>query len=330
MMSMAYRNPGRAVLHLARAAALAPSPHNSQPWFFAEEGHDHGFEIHTDAARRLTWTDPGGRQTVIAGGAALFNVRIAVRQLGFRPVVDVLPALGRPGYLARVGFGPYASATEDEARMARAIGHRRTRRGPFLPGRRPTTLLDDLREHARAEGADLEAVDTSDRLATLAELVRTAEDRHRADPIHVAELARCVGPWGLPAAMCRIHPDLTLLAGRDYLGAAHRYVLPAGNRRAGTGAVLVLSTPGDGPADWLRAGQALQRVLLHAAAHDVMAAFHTQPLELSDTRGQVRARLTPGRFPQMVLRLGHTAPAAAVPRRPLADLLVRDRATAGR
>ncbi|MGW7409966.1 hypothetical protein ACWGI9_40825 [Streptomyces sp. NPDC054833] len=44
-MSITYEKPGRTALHLARVASLAPSPHNSRPWFFAESGHDHGFEV---------------------------------------------------------------------------------------------------------------------------------------------------------------------------------------------------------------------------------------------------------------------------------------------
>ncbi|WP_369029736.1 MULTISPECIES: Acg family FMN-binding oxidoreductase [Streptomyces] len=329
-MDMAYRNPGRAALHLARAASLAPSPHNSQPWFFVEEGDDHGFEVHIHPGRRLTSTDPGGREAAIAGGAALFNVRVAVRHIGFRPVVDVLPRLGRPGFLARVGYGAHAPVTGTEARTAWAVGHRRTVRGCFLPGRLPENLLDELRAHARAEGAELDLVDTSDRLEVLAGLVRTAEEQHRADPAHAAELARCISPRQLPAQACRTHPDLTLLAGRDYLGLAGRYTVPARVPRTGTGVVLVLSTVGDGRVDWLRAGQALQRVLLHAAAHDVMAAFHTQPLELPALRAELRTRLTPGRFPQMVLRIGRAEPAPHMPRRPLADLLGRGGPRPGR
>lgn len=73
-MSVSYENggrashvrPGRAALHLARAASLVPSPHNSQPWLFAEEGHDHGFEVHLHGGRRMILTDPGGREAVIA------------------------------------------------------------------------------------------------------------------------------------------------------------------------------------------------------------------------------------------------------------------------
>ncbi|MFK0113434.1 Acg family FMN-binding oxidoreductase [Streptomyces sp. NPDC091217] len=323
-MTTAYRNPGHAALHLARAASLAPSPHNVQPWFFAEVGHDRGFEVHADNGRRLLLTDPGGRQTTIAGGAALFNARIAVRQLGFRPVVDVLPVPGGPGFLARVGFGAHAPVTRGETRLARAIGQRRTHRGRFASGALSETLLDDLCVQARAEGAELQPVDSPDRLELLAELVRAAEDRHRTDPGHAAELACCVGPWGLPAEACPGHPDLTLLAGRDYLRLAHRYTVPVRNRRVGTGTVVVLSTPGDSRADRLRAGQALQRVLLYATARGVRAAFHTQPLELPALRREIRAWFTPSRFPQLVLRLGHAAPAPRLPRRPLDGLLVHE------
>ncbi|WP_089107421.1 Acg family FMN-binding oxidoreductase [Streptomyces hyaluromycini] len=323
-----YRNPGHAALHLARAASLAPSPHNVQPWLFAEVGHDRGFEVHADTGRRLLLTDPGGREATIAGGAALFNARTAVRQLGFRAVVDVLPVPRRPDFLARVGFGAHAPVTRPEARMAWAIGHRRTHRGRFAPGRLSESLLDDLSVQARAEGAELQPVHDADRLELLAELVRTAEDRHRTDHGHAAELARCVGPWGLPAEACLGHPDLTVLAGRDYLGLAHRYTVPVRSRRVGTGTVFVLSTPGDGRADWLRAGQALQRVLLYAAARDVVAAFHTQPLELPALRAEVRTWFTPGRFPQMLLRLGHAAPTPRLPRRPLDGLLGHESAPA--
>ncbi len=124
---------GRAALHLARAASLAPSPHNSQPWLFAEEGHDHGFEVHVHGGRRMMLTDPGGREAVVACGAALFNVRIAVRALGSRPAVDLLPEPGNSNYLAHVGHAAHAPATPEETRLARAMPRRHTHRGPFGP-----------------------------------------------------------------------------------------------------------------------------------------------------------------------------------------------------
>jgi len=49
---------------------------------------------------------------------------------------------------------------------------------------------------------------------------------------------------------------------------------------------MVLSTNGDKPLDWLRAGQALQHALLTATRYGVSASFLTQPLERQDDRSQ--------------------------------------------
>ncbi|MFI6409421.1 Acg family FMN-binding oxidoreductase [Streptomyces sp. NPDC050548] len=321
-MSVSYEQHGRAALHLAHAASLAPSPHNSQPWFFAEEGHDHGFEIHADRGRRLALTDPGGRETVIACGAALFNARIAVRKLGFRPAVDLLPETGNPAYLARVAFAAHVPATYEEALMAGVMAHRHTHRGPFAAEPVPEELLDDLREQARAEGAALQVVEDPDQLDRLADLVRTAEDVHRADRGHTAEIAGCVGPAGVPVEACLYHPDCVLLSGRDYLGLVRQFAVPPQKWVSRTGTVAVLTTPYDTRTDWLRAGQALQRVLLYAEAHGVRAAFHTQPLEVPAVRAEVRTGIAFGRFPQLVLRLGHTNQTWATSRRGPAETLL--------
>jgi nitroreductase len=322
-MTVTGHTPGRAALHLARAASFAPSPHNSQPWFFVEEGHDRAFEVHADAGRRMPLTDHDGREMVIACGAALFNARTAVRQLGFRPVVDVLPELADHDFLARVGFGAHAAPTDDEESLARALSLRHTHRGPFGPEPVTEALLAELRDQARAEGAILQVLDVPEKVALLARLVDTAERADRVDLWRAVELAHRVGPTGVPVTACRAHPDLTLLAGRDYLGMSRRYTVAARRRGVGTGIVAVLCTPYDQRADWLLAGQALQRVLLYAAGRGVMAGLHTQPLERPDLREEVRRGVTAGRHPQMVLRLGRPVHVRPTPRRPLREVLTR-------
>nr|WBO76072.1 hypothetical protein SBE_006824 [Streptomyces sp. SBE_14.2] len=326
LMGAPHPSPGHAARYLARAAGLAPSPHNSQPWFFAEEGHDHGFEIHLDRGRRLVLTDPFGREAVMACGAALLNVRLAVRHLGFRPVVTLLPDSRDSAFLAHVRYAAYAPATPAETRLIRAIPHRHTHRGPFGPEHVeiPQPFLDELCEQARAEGADLQLIDDSARLDLLAHLVRAGEERHRTDYAHTAEIARCVGGYGVPYGACANHPDRTFLPGRDYLGLARRISLPSRRRwRDRTSPVLVLTTPRDDRTAWLRAGQALQRVLLHTTAAGFTATLHTQPLELPDLRTELRGHITPDRHPQAILRLGRTnRPCPPTPRRPTSDVLV--------
>ncbi|MGS0686428.1 Acg family FMN-binding oxidoreductase, partial [Nakamurella sp. GG22] len=72
----------------------------------------------------------------------------------------------------------------------------------------------------------------------------------------------------------------------------------------------------------VRAGQALQRLLLTATALGLSASFLSQPIEVSDERKELRRLLADNRHPQAVLRLGFSAPATATPRRDPADLLL--------
>ena len=67
--------------------------------------------------------------------------------------------------------------------------------------------------------------------------------------------------------------------------------------------LAVLSTATGTPLGWLRAGQALQRVLLTATVHGIAASPLTQPLETADA-WLVRDPGSASESPQMILRLG--------------------------
>jgi hypothetical protein len=62
-------------------------------------------------------------------------------------------------------------------------------------------------------------------------------------------------------------------------------------------ATAALLTTGDRRDDWLRAGQALHRLLAHAASKWVFASLHTQPLELQPIRALIRGRLALPGYP---------------------------------
>lgn len=67
--------------------------------------------------------------------------------------------------------------------------------------------------------------------------------------------------------------------------------------------VLVLATEGDRRADWVRAGQALQRVLLTATWQDLVTTPISQPVEVPAV---CRLLIEPGSglSAQMVVRVG--------------------------
>jgi len=85
--------------------------------------------------------------------------------------------------------------------------------------------------------------------------------------------------------------------------------------------IVVLATDdGDTTEQWLRTGQALQRVLLTATVRGLAATPMSQPLEIPALRKLVTDTAT-GRWAQMILRLGYAQPTTPAPRRPLADML---------
>ncbi len=71
----------------------------------------------------------------------------------------------------------------------------------------------------------------------------------------------------------------------------------------GEARLAVLTTVRDGRADWLRAGQALERIVLTAARYGLMTSLHYQPIELRDLQDE------PGWWPwpeqpQVIIRFG--------------------------
>ena len=105
--------------YLFATAARAPSVHNTQPWRFGVE--EPALELHADRSRVLRSSDPTGREMLVSCGAALFGLRLAVRGLGYLPLVQLLPSPADYDLLARVRLG--ASCAHDLGRAFPARGN---------------------------------------------------------------------------------------------------------------------------------------------------------------------------------------------------------------
>jgi hypothetical protein len=315
--------------HVVTAAVWAPSVHNTQPWRFTAAGPQ--ISLYADATRQLRAADPAGREMMISCGAALFTARLALRSLGLIPETSVLPEPAQPLLLARVSWPQRAASTEFEQRLFGQVRQRRTHRGGFDPVPPPPSLLAALRESAARYGAILRIITDDGRRAALAAAVEQAERAQRLDSERAAELARWAPPPGsaradgvpstaYPARAEHTSPDFP---GRDF-AHGHRWGLPPPSTASwhrSAGVATLLTTAGDRPADWVGAGQALQRILLTASASGVAAALHTQPLEFGWLRESIRAGLGDGAYPQVVLRFGTVIQVEASVRRPPDDVL---------
>ncbi len=318
------------VRRIVEAAGAAPSIHNTQPWQFRVAGDDL-LEMHGDPERMLWVADPYGRAVHLSCGAALFNLRLAVRTTGAKPLVWPLPdPRGEPTLMASVQFSEGRPATLEERELFECIWQRHTSRAPFSGQRVPDAVWAALQQAASAEFAWLRPLGTEG----TAQVLRLAADAERElaeDFDHRVEMARWIGAEGdagVPAAALGCRPDRDPAPVRDLGRAAPATALPAASYESQP-QLAVLATARDDPADWLRGGQALQRVLLTATASGLAASFLYQPVELHDMR-QAAADWWPWpECPQIILRLGYGPQGAHSPRRRVDDILDRARYAPG-
>ncbi len=310
---------------LLDAARHAPSSHNTQPWRFRLTPTV--IELHADLLRRLPLSDPEDTAMRLACGAALFNLRIALLGAGIRPRVTLLPDPAQPQLIAAVRSGGRTLITPEIERLLRVVAARHTNRHPFTDVAVAAPEQDALRRAALAEGAWLHIVHEPVRRTELQTLAARAHHTQMADPAFRAELAAWTGGTaerddGVPASAGGPMPEpQDHWVMRDFsAGTAATRV--AGKDFEAEPLIAVLSSHLSGRTAEVQAGQALQRVLLTAAADGLAVSFLSQIVEVPATRDSLRRLIGGDRPPQVVLRIGHGWPVPATPRRQIAGLLL--------
>jgi nitroreductase len=328
------------LLFLLNYAVLAPSILNAEPWRFTlGEG---SVTLSEDRTRRLKAVDPQGREVMISCGAALLNLRTAARSFGAAPEVELLDQ-AESSAIATVRLGEAAAqASEEDRRLRDAMPERRTVRGRFEDRPVPREILNRLEEAAAAEGARLAWTDDAERRREAASVVAEAERMHLNDKRyrdelrdwlrdrrreHHDSLREVFARMGLPAGRTVSHParpeEVTMdaaslmryFASADTAAARQQALVEA------SPVVALLVAAGDTPADWLSAGQALQRVLLTATAEGISASYLNPPIEQPRLRPRLAEIFGVTGNPQVLLRLGYHAPVSATPRRPLHEVV---------
>jgi len=318
------------VRRLLGAVAAAPSIHNTQPWRLRVAGHDL-IELHGDPNRMLWVADPRGRALHLSCGAALLNLRLAIRAAGGKPLVWPLPDPGRePTLLASVQLARGRPADWAELELFESIWQRHTSRVPFSGRRVPPAVQSALEGAASTEFTLLRLLSAAD-AAQVTRLAAAAGMELAGNFDHRVELCRWIGTDGddgVPAAALGSQPDRDPAPVRDFGYASPMTPRPSGSYEP-VPHLTVLATAHDQPADWLRAGQALQRVLLTATVHGVAASFLYQPMELHDMRPPQDGWWPGPECPQIIIRFGYGPPGAETPRRRVEDILDRPAATEG-
>jgi hypothetical protein len=218
------------------------------------------------------YADPSGRLALLAGGGALHHARVALAADGLAAAIDLLP--GGEGLLATVRPAHEVEITPEAKELYAAT--------------------------ARIE-------------------VATSGGAVGAGAAGEAGAAGGVAPGAVALAALALAAEtegvrLRVLSGEEVraLVAATSISRPARERigRDTTASFAVLHGEGDGPADWLRAGQALSAVWLTAIQAEISVVPSSAVVQLPGSREALRQLLagTPAPTPYIALRLTTHAP----------------------
>ncbi|WP_417565806.1 Acg family FMN-binding oxidoreductase [Marinobacter sp.] len=313
-----------ALAAILESAVLAPSSHNTQPWRF--EIGENGVSLFADRLRALPVNDPDDRELTISCGCALLNLRVAAAHAGFTANCVLLPNPVDEDLLATISFelSSQTVGTENrETALFRAITRRRTYRKRFEPKQVPAGVLDTLAEAALAEGAWFQVLESESARHQVAELVAEGDAAQWSNPSWRRELAAWMHPRrkGDGLTVPGMVAPVAQLVVRTFdmgngVGAKDRQLADE------SPVIAALGTSGDGDEDWLKAGQALERVLLTSLGQGLQASYLNQPIQVAVLRPKLQHLLGSSGFPQILLRLGYPATdLPAAPRRNLQEVV---------
>lgn len=283
---------------LRGAAAAAPSVYDTRPWRLVTSAT--GIGLYLDRDRLLPAVDPDSQQALLACGAALANLRLAIRVLDRRTDVRLLPDPSQPDLLATVRAQGHHPALPTEHELAATLATNAGDSQVSQPASSPRALRRRLHQAVAAEQAWLLSV-TEEQRVELAELLSQAHAHQVADPRFLAEWAHHTGNNGNNDGLIETstEPALPVLGTSD----------------TGNSLIVVVGSVDDTTRIRLQAGQAAQQVRLIAGAAGVGTALLAPIIQVSATRAELRGLLGGVLWPQAALHLHlaleTTAPPAA-------------------
>lgn len=310
---------------LASYATLAANSHNTQPWFFAQDGST--LSIAPDFARETPVVDSNHHHVFASLGCAAENLALAAEAAG-RPAAVAFSDQGEDRVTIDLGD---SQATRDP--LFDAITKRQCTRSLYDGRPVATDELAQIEQAAAVSGARVLIVTDPKKVEEVLDMVIAANTAQVEDSAFRTELKQwlrfssrkavetrdglysaCSGNPTLPDWLGGLLFDFVFTA----QGENDRY---AEQIRSSAGLAIVVSDANDKP-HWVQAGRAYQRFALAATALGIRHAFLNQPIEIPAARRDFAQWLGGGVSPDLIVRFGYGEPMPYSLRRPVEDVIV--------
>ncbi len=295
-------------------ASLAPSGHNSQPWFVRVEGPGE-WVVGVDSDRQLRVVDPDNREALLSIGAFLENLVLASGYFGYDSTLEVIASTRSDTDLVRVRLakGKPTNITLD------SLESRRTLKTGMLTREIRGQDVDDFKS-AAGNGVHYFPRESSHARCMTDAAVENFR-RQFENKAAVAEMARWTRLSDSDAA--RLRDGLTtdgmeingitgwivrhFMGPEDVKGPSWREkaVEKAAVQAGQGGGWMVITSNGTGIPDIIDAGRRFQRMALIARKKNIAIHPMTQVLEEIHGQNSIRKNHGPAMVPQFMLRVGY-------------------------
>ena len=300
-----------AILHYA---SLAPSGHNSQPWYVKKKGR-FDWVIGADPARRLPAVDPHNRELLLSVGAFTENLSLAAAGYGYDLQVQVLASKPTDEEILKVVLKKEQGVDYPLNRIA----SRRTVRNGLKPGEIRKNDIEKLAKPLAPNFFYFPRGSEHGKCLTewAIESFRDQTNRNEAQ----RELASWIRFSDKEAKKYRdgLTPESMEITGFSGWWVRQLYgpkdVLEPGFRQKGIdgtakiaregGGWVIVTSPGEKVSDLIETGRNFEKMFL--LARDLKIAIHpmTQMLEEEKWRNEISKQHGPKMVPQFVLRVGY-------------------------
>ncbi len=312
-----------------RYAILAPSPYNSQPWFFSIKGKT--LSVYADRRYALPVRDPDDRGLVIAVSCALYNLRLAIRYFGYEEKTDYLPDPDRESLIARVTLGSHKgdnAITDNDKKRFEEITIFEFNQSYFTDKHIDDEKIEALKDTAISESAWLYICSDMDkknilRMTAEADHVQFANKNFRREYSMWTDRRRANSGDGYPQYAQSFSDSMNNFK----TTTARRFENKDGDTvndeemLVGVPLLAILGSVTGGASERIVTGQALMRLCLTAACNDLSVSMLNQVCEVPELRLRLHDEINQQGRAHVLLRIGYGGKPALMARRPLSSVL---------
>jgi len=301
---------------LINFAVLAPSSHNSQPWYFSVK--DNSVLVFPDLERALRVGDKQNRLLYISIGCAIRNIFVAADFYNLQPEITFPDNQNTPNCAATISFSgdfnsPRSSPGFLNDHLIFSIMERSVNRGKYKPMMPPKSFLEKI-ESLSSSNLKIFLVSDAQRKNNLAELsvessVELMEsNKFRTELSHYVKNNLTKSPLGIPVFGMGIPTPLSFFVSTLIKHLNMEKLTKMATERIlkdHTPVFLVFATKTDSVHDWIQVGQSYQQIALMAEKEKNKTAVWASPIVSERFRRNVQDVLGTSLKPQLVSRLGY-------------------------